>query len=805
MGYTFSPQTTYATGADPVSVTTADVNGDGHADLVVANANSNTVSVLLGTGTGTFAAQTTYATGPDPISVTTADVNGDGHADLMVANANSNTVSVLLGTGTGTFAAQTTTAIGPNPSSVTTADVNGDGHPDLVVTISHNTVSVLLGTGTGTFAAQTTYATGDGPISVTTADVNGDGHADLVVANFISNTVSVLLGTGTGTFGAQTTYATGSNPESVTTADVNGDGHPDLVVANVNDDTVSVLLGTGTGTFAAQTTYATGDKPVSVTTADVNSDGHPDLVVANFNSATVSVLLGTGTGTFAAQTTYATGTGPFSVTTADVNGDGHPDLVVANAGSNTVSVLLGALSNSPPVAGGAGNTIGYTEQAVAATVDIGLTVSDPDNLNLASATVTISNGLQSGDTLHFSNQNGITGSFSAGVLTLSGSASLANYQTALDSVTFDNPTNDNPTNFGNNPTRTITWMLNDGSASNNLSVAVTTNITINPVNDAPVAANSNAGAREDQSISGLVSATDVDNTPAQLSYSLVGTNGGAAHGTVVLHGDGSYTYIPVQDFNGSDSFSFKANDGLLDSNVATESLTIAAVNDPPANTIPGSLNAFNNLDTAIAGLAVSDPDAVSLTTTLHLDHGTLTVAAVGGATVGGSGTSTVTLTGSVAQINATLGAANNVVYHSEAGFTGTDHLTMTSNDGGGTGIGGPLTDTDIANIFVTASNAPPHRAFGVFGGASANSPAPSPQGPSAASILNDGFLFPSQPDPAPASNPVISFFTPSDPASSHAADGSLHLTPLISSIPDVDHPMVNSFNPPHLTSDFHIA
>ncbi|MEH2470094.1 hypothetical protein V1281_000657 [Nitrobacteraceae bacterium AZCC 2161] len=225
------------------------------------------------------------------------------------------------------------------------------------------------------------------------------------------------------------------------------------------------------------------------------------------------------------------------------------------------------------------------------------------------------------------------------------------------------------------------------------------------------------------------------------------------------------------------------------------------------NTIPGSLNAFNDLDTAITGLAVNDPDAVSLTTSLHIEHGILNVAAVsGGAAVAGSGTSTVTLTGSVAQIDATLGAPNNVIYHGEPDFTGTDHLTMTSNDGGGTGSGGPLTDTDIANIFVTATNAPPHLAFGVFGGASANSPAPSPQGSAAASILNDGFVFPSQPSSAPASNPVFSFFPSGDSPSSQTEDGVLHLTQLISSIPDVGHAVdVSSFSPPHLASDFHLT
>ena len=116
----------------PESVTTADVNGDNKTDLI-ANWGSNTVSVLLNTGNGTFINQTTYSTGNNPNSVTTADVNGDNKTDLIVANDGSNTVSVLLNTGNGTFINQTTYSTGPNPRSVTTADVNGDNKTDLIV------------------------------------------------------------------------------------------------------------------------------------------------------------------------------------------------------------------------------------------------------------------------------------------------------------------------------------------------------------------------------------------------------------------------------------------------------------------------------------------------------------------------------------------------------------------------------------------------------------------------------------------------------------------------------------------------
>ena len=246
-----------------------------------------------------------------------------------------------------------------------------------------------------------------------------------------------------------------------------------------------------------------------------------------------------------------------------------------------------------------------------------------------------------------------------------------------------------------NGSDSFSFKANDGQLDSNVA---TVSLTVSAVNDAPVAANGSAGGNEDTTFNGTLSTTDVDNTSAQLSYNLVGTNGGAAHGSVVVHADGTFTYTPASNFNGSDNFSFKANDGALDSNVATESVTINAVNDAPVNTVPGPLNAQNGLDAAIIGLAVSDVDAVSLTTSLHVDHGTLSVAAVGGATVIGSGTGTVTLSGSVAQINAALGAPNNVAYQSAFDFVGTDHLAMTSNDGGGTGSGGPQTDTDVVDI-----------------------------------------------------------------------------------------------------------
>ena len=372
----FNPAVSFPTGALPITVGIADVNGDGKPDLVTVNTGANTVSVLLGNGAGSFGPRTDFATGAVPHGLAIADLDGDGNPDLVVANTGANTVSVLLGTGTGTFAPAMDFPTGAAPFFVAVGDLNGDGIPDLVVVnVGADSVSVLLGLGDGTFGPKTDFATGAGARSVAIGDLNGDGVPDLVVANVSASTVSVLLGTGTGSFGPKTDFQTGAGARDVAIADVNGDGRLDVVVANADAGTVSVQLGVGDGTLGLKTDFPVGAGPRSVAIGDVNEDGILDLVVANFGSNTISVLLGTGTGSFAAKTDLATGpgTGPFSVAIGDLNGNGQRDLAVANVSANTVSVFLNTIASVIAVTP---SSQGFGNVAVGSTADRTFTVTN---------------------------------------------------------------------------------------------------------------------------------------------------------------------------------------------------------------------------------------------------------------------------------------------------------------------------------------------------------------------------------------------------------------------------------------------
>ena len=196
--------------------------------------------------------------------------------------------------------------------------------------------------------------------------------------------------------------------------------------------------------------------------------------------------------------------------------------------TGSATITVSAINDTPVVSAGA--TLAYTENASATVIDNTITLTDVDDTQITGATVTISTGFTSSDTLGFANASGITGSgnSSTGVLTLTGTASVTNYRNALRTVTFQN-SSDNPTASAAN--RTITWAVTDANGSNasngtKTSSSVTSTVNIAAINDAPVITSNGGGATASISLAeknlAVTTVTATDAEGGSITYSLTG-------------------------------------------------------------------------------------------------------------------------------------------------------------------------------------------------------------------------------------------------------------------------------------------
>jgi hypothetical protein len=335
----------------PSALVAGDFTGDGVLDLAVAELDSDSVSVLLNNGNGTFLAPRSYAVGTLPLALVAGDF-GNGHVDLATANFSSNDLSVLLGNGDGTFQTQIRFGTGVNPVSLVACDLNADQRTDLAVADlgsgAGGDITVLLGRGDGTFQDQLANPVGDDPLAAVTADLSHDGHVDVITADQYSNDISVLMGNGDGTFEAARSFYAGAGPTALVVGDWNGDGRLDVAVTDSGDSNrqgqgVSILLGNGDGTFLPPIFYPAGTYPSSIAAGDFTGNGILDLAVANQGSNDVSILLGNGDGSFTVLPPIklqSSVSGPISITDGDF-GNGEIDLALANLGTDNVSILLG--------------------------------------------------------------------------------------------------------------------------------------------------------------------------------------------------------------------------------------------------------------------------------------------------------------------------------------------------------------------------------------------------------------------------------------------------------------------------------
>ncbi len=325
----------------PAAVVAADLNNDGKADLVIANAQAGTVEVFLGKGGGRFSSPVSYSVSGKPVALSVVDFRGDGKLGIAVANNDNDTVSVLFGNGDGTLQAATSYAVPKGPVFLTAADLQGTGHPDLLIAgAGSNAVAVLRNNGDGTYHFYGQYSISAAPRAIATGDFRGIGRTDVASAN-ADGSVTILLNDGHSGLQYGSTYKTGTSLSAVAVADFNHDGHLDLAVADASANSVRLLRGNGDGTFTAAATLRVGNEPASLAIADLNHDGNLDLISANRSANTVSVLLGKGDGTFKTAPDFVVGNSPTSVAVVDFDGAGRLSLATANYLDGTVSIPLG--------------------------------------------------------------------------------------------------------------------------------------------------------------------------------------------------------------------------------------------------------------------------------------------------------------------------------------------------------------------------------------------------------------------------------------------------------------------------------
>ena len=347
-----------------------------------------------------------------------------------------------------------------------------------------------------------------------------------------------------------------------------------------------------------------------------------------------------------------------------------------SSAAQTTTVAITAV-DAAPVLSNVAASASYTEQGAATTLSSGTVVSDADNATLASATVSISGGFLAGDTLTAATAGTtITASYdgATGVLLLSGSDTLAHYQSVLDSVTYGS-SSQNPTNFGADTSRTISWVVNDGTLS---SAAQTTTVAITAVDAAPVLSNVAASASytEQGAATTLSSGTvvsDADN--ATLASATVSISGGFLAGDTLTAATAGTTITASYDgatgvllLSGSDTLahyqsvldsvtyasssqnptnfgadtsrtiSWVVNDGTLSSAAQTTTVAITAVDAAPVLSNVAASASYTEQGAATtlsSGTVVSDADNATLASaTVSISSGflagdTLTAATAG--------------------------------------------------------------------------------------------------------------------------------------------------------------------------------
>jgi VCBS repeat-containing protein len=441
------------------------------------------------------------------------------------------------------------------------------------------------------------------------ADFNGsdsfayfanDGTVNSVISATVSITVNAVNDSPVANDDSATTSENTPVSIDVLANDTDVDGNLDptsvTVTTAASNGTTSVNSVTGEITYTPNTSYVGGDSFVY----QVCDTGTPSLCDTATVTLTVTVTndppVANDDGYTTDEDTLLTVPAP-GVLGNDTDGDGDPLTAVLDTGPANGSLTFntdGSFSYTPDADFNGQDSFDYfandslVNSVIAATVSITVTavndapVADDQSVSTDEDTavgITLTASDVDGDPLTYSIVSGPSNG------SLSGSPPSVTYTPNADFNGGDS----------------FTFQANDGGLDSNVA---TVTITVNAVNDSPVADDQSVSTDEDTAVGITLTASDVDGDP--LTYSIVsGPLNGALSGTPP-----SVTYTPNADFNGGDSFTFQANDGSADSNVATVSITVNPVNDPP---VANDDSASTPVDTlVVVDVAANDVDVEGL-------------------------------------------------------------------------------------------------------------------------------------------------------------------------------------------------
>lgn len=350
----------------PLSLTLGDIDGDGDLDMLVPNDSNGGINVLVNDGVNS-GHYVSAATAPDiqgltpPGFVALGDLDSDGDLDLVATGRSTNTLSLRLNNGSGTFTtpANGTLTLDNAASQVALGDVDSDGDLDIVT--NTGTGNVLLNSGNAIFSLSLagTYASTQAS-SLTLADMDADGDLDIVAANYGNKTVSVRFnkqvnsGSFTGLDANNDFSVTGRVP-AIAVGDVDGDNDLDVVAVNSYEaNTISVRLNQlGAAPIVPPTltafSPASGPMGTVVTltgtgftgTSAITFNGvlSPNYTVASATTITVTVPLGATTG-------------PIAVTAPTGTATSTTSFVVVGAAFRITGIVPGRNQRNAPVGGG---------------------------------------------------------------------------------------------------------------------------------------------------------------------------------------------------------------------------------------------------------------------------------------------------------------------------------------------------------------------------------------------------------------------------------------------------------------------